>query len=140
MNKQLEKIINDIAQVAGYLWQKGWAERNGGNITDEVDDDIRSREPISEKIAIGITLPNLSCKYFFCKSTNKRMRDLVHYPMDNGSIIRVCDDGAHYEIIAENPVMPTSELPAHLAMHSQMIERGNGYKAALHTRSLCGRR
>ena len=25
--------INKVAEVAGYLWQKGWAERNGGNIT-----------------------------------------------------------------------------------------------------------
>ena len=30
---ELEKKINEIAEVAGYLWQKGWAERNGGNIT-----------------------------------------------------------------------------------------------------------
>ena len=25
--------IEKIAEVAGYLWQNGWAERNGGNIT-----------------------------------------------------------------------------------------------------------
>ncbi|MEE1317442.1 MAG: rhamnulose-1-phosphate aldolase, partial [Prevotella sp.] len=29
----LEAVINQIAEVTGYLWQKGWAERNGGNIT-----------------------------------------------------------------------------------------------------------
>ncbi|MEG2332143.1 MAG: rhamnulose-1-phosphate aldolase, partial [Bacteroides sp.] len=28
----LVKEINEVAEVAGYLWQKGWAERNGGNI------------------------------------------------------------------------------------------------------------
>lgn len=22
--------VNKVAEVAGYLWQKGWAERNGG--------------------------------------------------------------------------------------------------------------
>ena len=25
--------VMKAAEVAGYLWQKGWAERNGGNIT-----------------------------------------------------------------------------------------------------------
>lgn len=25
--------IDRIAEVAGYLWTKGWAERNGGNIS-----------------------------------------------------------------------------------------------------------
>ena len=29
----LEHEIMQVAEVAGYLWQKGWAERNGGNIT-----------------------------------------------------------------------------------------------------------
>ena len=29
----LKKEVEKIAEVAGYLWQNGWAERNGGNIT-----------------------------------------------------------------------------------------------------------
>ena len=29
----LQAEIGKVAEVAGYLWQKGWAERNGGNIT-----------------------------------------------------------------------------------------------------------
>ena len=37
--------IEKVAEVAGYLWQNGWAERNGGNITvnitEYVDDEIR---------------------------------------------------------------------------------------------------
>ena len=26
---ELAKEVNKVAEVAGYLWQKGWAERNG---------------------------------------------------------------------------------------------------------------
>ena len=33
---QLKREIDNIAEVAGYLWTKGWAERNGGNITVNV--------------------------------------------------------------------------------------------------------
>ena len=33
----LAKEVNKVAEVAGYLWQKGWAERNGGNITVNID-------------------------------------------------------------------------------------------------------
>ena len=29
----LAREVNKVAEVAGYLWEKGWAERNGGNIT-----------------------------------------------------------------------------------------------------------
>ena len=32
-NPELQHEIDKIAEVAGYLWQNGWAERNGGNIT-----------------------------------------------------------------------------------------------------------
>jgi rhamnulose-1-phosphate aldolase len=133
----LSAQIAEVAEVAGYLWQKGWAERNGGNITINitavVDDEIRQLPAISDRIPIGRTLPNLKEKYFFCKGTNKRMRDLACRPMENGSIVRITDDCSHYEIVADKPVKPTSELASHLSMHNYLIGKGSNYKAALHT-------
>ena len=133
----LAKQVMDVAEVAGYLWQKGWAERNGGNITvnvtEHVDDEIRRMPAISEPRPIGMTLPHLKGCYFYCKGTNRRMRDLARWPMENGSVIRILDDCAHYEIIADNPVAPTSELPSHLAVHNYLIAKGSPYKASVHT-------
>lgn len=133
----LKKEVDKVAEVAGYLWQNGWAERNGGNITinitDLVDDEIRQMEPISEVKQIGQTLPHLKGAYFFCKGTGRRMRDLARWPMENGSVIRILDDCASYVIIADNPVQPTSELPSHLAVHNRLIEKGSNYKATVHT-------
>jgi rhamnulose-1-phosphate aldolase len=133
----LAKQISEVAEVAGYLWQKGWAERNGGNITvnitDVIDDEIKALKPVSEVIPTGKPLPHLKGCYFFCKGTNKRMRDLARRPMENGSIIRISDDCAGYVIIADYPVKPTSELPSHLAIHDYQISIGSGYKAVLHT-------
>lgn len=129
--------IDKVAEVAGYLWQKGWAERNGGNITvnitAHIDDAIRRMPAISERFPIGMTLPGLKGCWFFCKGTNRRMRDLARRPMENGSIIRIAEDCASYEIVADALVKPTSELASHLAMHNKMIADGNGYKAAIHT-------
>ncbi len=134
---ELAKQVTEVAEVAGYLWQKGWAERNGGNITinitDVIDDEIRAMKPISDAIAIGRTLPHLKDCYFFCKGTNKRMRDLARWPMENGSVVRILDDCSSYVIIADNPVKPTSELASHLSMHNYLIGKGSTYKAALHT-------
>lgn len=133
----LAKEVSKVAEVAGYLWQKGWAERNGGNITvnitDCVDDDIRRMEPISDVKPIGVALPHLKGCYFYCKGTNRRMRDLAREPMENGSVIRILDDCASYVIIADKPVMPTSELPSHLSVHNYLIGKGSPYKASLHT-------
>lgn len=134
---ELRREIEKVAEVALYLWEKGWAERNGGNIvvnvTEYVDDRMRALPAIAPKVPMVQKLPNLRGRWFFCKGTNRRMRDLARFPMENGSIIRICDDCESYEIVADNPVKPTSELASHLAMHSLMIERGNGYKASLHT-------
>ncbi len=75
---ELANEVNKVAEVAGYLWQKGWAERNGGNITvnitEYVDDEIRQMPAISEVKQIGVTLPHLKGCYFYCKGTNMRMR------------------------------------------------------------------
>lgn len=129
--------VNRVAEVAGYLWQKGWAERNGGNITvnitEHIDDEIRNLPAISEVKQIGAILPHLKGCYFYCKGTNMRMRDLARFPMENGSVIRILDDCASYVIIADAPVRPTSELPSHLSVHNYLIGKGSPYKASLHT-------
>ena len=133
----LKSEIDKVAEVAGYLWAKGWAERNGGNITvnitEWVDEELRSVHAISEPKEIGIVLPYLKDCWFYCKGTQKRMRDLARDPMANGSIIRILPDCAHSEIVADFPVAPTSELASHLAVHDYLIRTGSGYKASLHT-------
>ena len=133
----LKAVVDQIAEVTGYLWQKGWAERNGGNITVNVteymDDACKAMPAIAPVRQIGLTLPQLKGKYFYCKGTGKRMRDLAREPMQNGSIIRICDDCSSYEVIADEPVVPTSELPTHLALHNYLLETGSCYKATLHT-------
>ena len=133
----LARVVADTAEVAGYLWQKGWAERNGGNITvnitEYVDDEIKAMPAISDVYPIGTVLPHLKGCYFYCKGTNMRMRDLARRPMENGSIIRVLDDCASYVIIADNPVKPTSELPAHLGVHNYLLAKGSPYRASVHT-------
>ena len=64
---ELAYEVNQAAEVAGYLWQKGWAERNGGNITlnitEYVDDEIKALPAISEVKQIGKQLPYLKGCY-----------------------------------------------------------------------------
>ncbi len=133
----LKAEILKTAEVAGYLWQNGWAERNGGNITvnvtEWVDDAIRRLPAISEVKPIGVTLPELRGCYFYCKGTGKRMRDLARWPMENGAIIRILDDCATYEIVGDEVVWPTSELPSHLSVHARLIAEKSPYRATVHT-------
>lgn len=133
----LKARIDSVAEVAGYLWQKGWAERNGGNITvnvtDLVDGQMRSLPALGAPKRVGTAVPHLAGQWFYCKGTGKRMRDLARAPMDNGAIIRVLEDGLQYEIVADREVLPTSELPSHLLVHDRMAAKGTPCGATLHT-------
>jgi len=131
----LKAEIDRVAEVAGYLWKKGWAERNGGNMTINITEWVSQPMPpaISEPRPIGKTLPHLKGCWFYCKGTGKRMRDLARDPMANGSIIRITSDCSHYVIVADSPIAPTSELPSHLAVHDYLLAKGSPYRASLHT-------
>lgn len=136
-NEKLQARIDEVAEVAGYLWEKGWAERNGGNIsynvTDVVDDEIKELAPISEKIMLDSPVPALGNHWFIVTGTGRRMRYVHSAPMANASIIRISEDGTYFEIMAENPVRPTSELSSHLMIHNHMVANGRNIKAVIHT-------
>ncbi len=132
--RELKSIIDQAAEVAGYIWQKGWGERNGGNLTVDVTDYISTYLPaISSPVSMELTLPHIAGRYFYVKGTQKRMRDLARVPMDNGCIIRITDDGAAYVLVADKQVKPTSELPSHLMVQDYLRQTGSTYKATLHT-------
>lgn len=136
-NEALRLQIEQIAEVAGYLWEKGWAERNGGNIsvnlTELVGDEVRGLPALMPEIKLGEPVEALAGNIFYVTGTGKRMRYVAKAPFSNGSVIRVNADGSAYEIIAEQPIMPTSELPSHLAMHNFLRARGVNNKVVVHT-------
>lgn len=138
----LENRILQVSEIAQYLWEKGWAERNAGNISVNVHDivaeanpDIRQEFPTYK---LEKHYPELSGKFFFVTGTGKRMRDLARSPLENALLIRITDDGGSYSIISKNifnnnPLLPTSELPTHLGIHQHIAQRGSKEKVVIHT-------
>lgn len=136
-NNALMDEINRIAEVAGYLWEKGWAERNGGNISLDVTHYLNEEEkqlpPLAPSVQLEETMTNLAGHIFYVTGTGKRMRYVARNPFDNGSLIRIAPDGKTYEVIATQPIAPTSELPSHLLMHNYLRAQGRNNKVVLHT-------
>jgi rhamnulose-1-phosphate aldolase len=139
-NKDLKNIIRETSEIAGYLWQRGWAERNASNISVNVTDIFQAE--ISDYSAfpfytLPLTYSTLADNYFFVTGTGKRMRDLARKPMKNAILIRLNEDASGYWIISqkegEEIILPTSELPTHLGIHQMVAERGSMEKVVMHT-------
>lgn len=141
-NAELEEIILNVAEIAQYLWQNGWAERNAGNISVNVNDVIKGHEfnelsgyPVFQ---LNKNYKELAGKYFFVTGTGKRMRDIAKSPMKNAIIIRIADDGSSYTMFSRYKsdtyeFRPTSELPTHLGIHQMVAQRGSKEKVIIHT-------
>ena len=139
-NKALKGLILETAEIAGYLWQRGWAERNAGNISVNITDLMLPEFPVVDSsacILLSTKFPKLAGNYFLITGTGKRMRDLARKPMKDALIIRLNEDASGYSFISNNAdsenLRPTSELPAHLGIHQMITERGSTEKVVMHT-------
>ena len=139
-NKKLKKIISEVSEVASYLWQKGWAESGAGNMSVNISQFVKTEPdldscPVAE---LEDSYPNLSNQYFYITGMGKRMRDIANTPLKNTLIIKLTQKGDSYYVITENKqkepdVVPTSELPTHLSIHQQLVDKGKNEKVILHT-------
>ena len=136
-NPALQAAIREIAATADHLWQKGWAERNGGNIsvniTPLIDGAVVEFPAESAVIQLPVSCPLLAGNLFYVTGSGSRMRDVANDPAIHGCLIRIKSGGAKCEVMASAGAVPTSELPSHLAIHQFLSSRGNGYMAVLHT-------
>ena len=134
-NTQHNKDIDEVKEIAGYLWERGWAERNGGNISLRLkawDGEVRS-----ELIPVADIPTNLASSILYISGTGCRMRDLARYPFKYGAVIKISDDAAGYHFLecgqGETNVKPTMELGSHLELQSKMSTNNPEYRAVLHT-------
>lgn len=136
MNTTLQSLLDEVAEVAGILWTKGWAERNAGNISINITEEIGAENRSLSALAsfpLPRTMAALSGEVFYVTGTGRRMRDVAKAPLKQGAIVRVSEDGLSYDIIAEETIKPTSELPAHFSIHASFKESKSPNKVVLHT-------
>ena len=72
-NSALMAEIERIAEVAGYLWTKGWAERNGGNISVNVtalmSEEAKELPALAPTRQLVETVPCLGGNFFYVTGT-----------------------------------------------------------------------
>ena len=139
LSEELRKLINDIAEVTQYLWQKGWAARNAGNISVDITELVPKRDVNLEQfsqIPMAISPLELAGRYFLVTTTGSRFRDLVRQPEKSLLIVRITDklDGYHMLWGGEGPESrPTAEFVAHLKIHGLLRRNNFPQKVVLHS-------
>jgi rhamnulose-1-phosphate aldolase len=114
------------------MWEKGWDERNGGNVSLRLtDDDIAPyladigttrRLPMTEPV------PEIAGQSYIVTGTGKFFRNVQIDPAANLGVVRVTEDGAAIEVLwgYSDGGSPTSELPAHFKSHLARQKLTNG--------------
>lgn len=135
-NEKLSEAVSSVCEVAKLINQKSWSEGKCGflsiDITDVMPSNADDYIPISPAFPLGFTLPSLKNRYYFCKGKKVSMRDFAKFPMDNGSIIRVCDSCDAYEVVADKYVKPEDEISAHLAVYNIWRLKCLDFKSIIH--------
>lgn len=136
-NQQIQEYLEQISEVGVYLWQKGWAERNGGNISmnltevqevsEELIADCPYRQAVCPQGSAGMVL--------FVTGTGERLRDLSHKIEQVAAIIRIDKTEEGYHILwggQKEHFRPTSEFISHLTLHLTNSRQNSGRKCIVH--------
>jgi rhamnulose-1-phosphate aldolase len=138
----MRKALDDMANVAMVLDEKGWSEGNAGNISVNVTETIGTSpdESLSSSRIYPLpgTFKDLAREYLLISGAGTRMRNLAKQPLMNLLLIKISDDGASF---AHLPIRqeinlnlrPTSEFYAHLAIHEFLMSHHRTEKTIIHT-------
>lgn len=142
--------FKDIAEIAGYISQSGWAEANAGNISLNVTDLIKKKveSKTTEIYKFKKEYIHLKNSYIWMTGAGVRLRDLALDAENLSLIVNILDDAISYKVykISEfirikrplkkdvyPEIKPSSELPTHLAIHNCLREKKMTEKIILHT-------
>lgn len=140
MNTDLSMIksVNEIRELTYQMWQKGWDEANGGNISYILTDDEVAHLEFDENSIREMQMKdipdNVRGKYFLVTSTGSFFKNIKESYKDLLGIIRVHESKDCYEICMgyESGARPTSELYSHLLSHSSRLKVNPNHRVIMH--------
>lgn len=131
--------LAEVATVAGHLWDRGWAERNAGNISLDVTERLASHRPDPSAVAplpSPAAYPELAGRAFLVTGAGTRMREVAREPARHCCLVWMADDARRYQLwraADREDLRPTSELSSHLAVHALLRRANRAERCFLHT-------
>lgn len=137
MKEPIPELVQAIIKTSQDMFDKGWAESNGGNISLRLPTETAfDTPPKSDWIGIADPLPDLAGEKFLVTGTGRFLRNISVFPWKNIGVIELDPKGGNYRVLFgfEPTGAPTSELPAHLKTHSAIkLAFKDRKRAVIHT-------
>lgn len=131
-------FVREMMEATRNMWELGWDERNGGNIsylldTIEVEKYI-DVDKVKNTITLPLPVPELAGRYFIVTGTGKYFKNVTLAPEVNLGVIRVARDGKTADVIwgFEDGGRPTSELAAHFMSHIERLKQDPMHHVVMH--------
>ena len=128
----------DIIRTVTNMYQHGWDERNGGNVSVMLEEgDVAGyldARPVLRTLDTGFSAPELEGKYFLVTGTGKYFKNVQYAPEVNLGIVRLKDGGRQAELLwgfADGGKF-TSEFPAHMMSHVARMKVNPENRVVMH--------
>lgn len=137
---EVELELKKVSKVAGYLWQREWAERNAGNISMNLTSFFNKGDLKGIGAEVPFDFPKGAAGFvLYITGTGCYLRDLVDSLENVSCILLINDDATGYSIVwggkREN-FGPTCELISHSSIHLFNSIHHPENLAVLHTHPL----
>ncbi|MCR5460266.1 MAG: rhamnulose-1-phosphate aldolase [Acetatifactor sp.] len=131
-------FVVEIIRTVTNMYNHGWDERNGGNVSLLLEEaevkEYLNTEKVLRSLSTGFSAPELEGKYFLVTGTGKYFKNVQYAPDANLGIVRLTDGGKTAELLwgFTDGGRFTSEFPAHIMSHAARLKIDPGNRVVMH--------
>ena len=131
-------FLIEMVRTCTNMYQHGWDERNGGNISwllDETDAaEYLDVNAVVRDIPTGFEAPALDGKYFLVTGTGKYFKNVQYVPAHNLGVVRLSQGGRNARLLwgLTGGGTFTSEFPAHMMSHAARLSVDPANRIVMH--------
>ena len=129
----------EMIRTATNMYNHGWDERNGGNISlmldeKDVSEYLDTENGVLRTMPTGFAAPELNGRYFLVTGTGKYFKNVQYAPEINLGVVRLTENGKKAELLwgfADGGRF-TSEFPAHMMSHAARLKADAQNRVVMH--------